>query len=342
MSCKQIIFTEINKAELLDVTKDTDPLNEGMVRIKTAFNTISNGTEKANIMGNPNIGIYDEADSPVVFPRQVGYSSSGEVVEVGKNVTKVKVGDRVAMYGSLHCEYNILKQDNLLVLDDDVPFDIASMFYICTFPMAAVRKTKIELGESMIVMGLGTLGLLSVAFSKASGALPVIAVDPVKERREKALNFGADYALDPFAPNFIDEVKRITGGKGCNAAIEVTGLGSGLDMCLDCMAPFGRVSLLGCTRDRNFTIDYYRKVHGAGVTLIGAHTLARPKFESYPAYFTHLDDMRCAMNLSKYRSVDFKAMIDETHSPNECAEVFSRLVNDKNFPTVVQFDWSRI
>ena len=48
------------------------------------------------------------------------------------------------------------------------------------------------------------------------------------------------------------------------------------------------------------------------------------------------------MNLSKYGSVDFKAMIDETHSPNECAEVFSRLVNDKNFPTIVQFDWSRI
>lgn len=342
MSCKQIIFTEINKAELLDVTRDTDPIGEHEVRIKTAVSTISNGTEKANITGDPNIGIFGEADPPVVFPRMVGYSSAGTVVEVGKSVSRVKVGDRVAMYGSLHSEYNILNENRLLVLDDDVSFEVASMFYICTFPMAAVRKTRVELGESMIVMGLGTLGLLSVAFSKASGALPVIAVDPVKERREKAMKFGADYALDPFAPDFVSEVKRLTGGNGCNAAIEVTGLGSGLDMCLDCMAPFGRVSLLGCTRNKNFTIDYYRKVHGRGVSLIGAHTLARPKSESYPAHFTHLDDMNCAMKLAKYGVVGFTEMIDETHSPRECAEVFTRLINDKNFPTVVQFDWSRV
>ena len=72
MSSKQIIFTEINKAELLDVTRDTDPIGEHEVRIKTAVSTISNGTEKANITGDPNIGIFGEADPPVVFPRMVG------------------------------------------------------------------------------------------------------------------------------------------------------------------------------------------------------------------------------------------------------------------------------
>ena len=135
----------------------------------------------------------------------------------------------------------------------------AALLHICTFPLAAVRKTRLEIGESMMVMGLGILGLIAVQLAHVAGATPVIAVDPVKERREKALRFGADYALDPFEEGFSEKVKELTGG-GVNTAIEVTGLGAGLNQTLDCMAKFGRVALLGCTRDSNFTVDYYRKV----------------------------------------------------------------------------------
>ena len=80
-------------------------------------------------------------------------------------------------------------------------------------------------------------------------------------------------------------------------AIEVTGLGAGLNQTLDCMAKFGRVALLGCTRDSDFTVDYYRKVHGPGIQLIGAHTMARPSCESAPGYFTAEDDMKTLIKL---------------------------------------------
>ena len=67
-----------------------------------------------------------------------------------------------------------------------------------------------------MVMGLGILGLIAVQLAKAAGAVPVIAVDPVKERREKALTFGADYALDPMEDGFVDKVKELTGvGSRC-------------------------------------------------------------------------------------------------------------------------------
>lgn len=119
-------------------------------------------------------------------------------------------------------------------------------------------------------------------------------------------------------------------------------MGAGLDETLDCMAKLGRVALLGCTRDKNFTIDYYRKVHGPGISLIGAHTAARPENESYPGYFTHEDDIKTALKLVAGGRMSLADMVEETHSPEECFEVYTRLVNDKNFPAAVQFDWRNI
>jgi len=334
---KQIVFTKVNTAELLDVESQT--LGKNQVRVKTMFSTISNGTEKANISGDANVSLGAAA---TVFPRYCGYSTSGVVVEKGDDVTTLEVGDRVAMYWSAHRTYNVLDEKNVIKIEsDNVDFDEASIVHIATFPLAAIRKTKLEIGESAMVMGLGTLGLLAVGLLRAAGAVPVIAVDPVKERREKAIKFGADYAFDPLDPDFSKKVRSVADG-GVNVCIEVTGIGDGLNGALDCMARFGRVALLGCTRDRNFTVDYYRKVHGPGISLIGAHTLARPDNESYPGHFTTRDDIKALLKLCASGRLNLKSLIDEVHSPIECGEVFTRLVNDKNFPTVVQFDWERI
>jgi threonine dehydrogenase-like Zn-dependent dehydrogenase len=189
-----------------------------------------------------------------------------------------------------------------------------------------------------MVMGLGILGQLAVAYARAAGAYPVIACDPIEERRNEAMKNGADYAFNPFDKDFVEQVKSITNG-GVNAAIEVTGVGAGLDETLDCMAKFGRVALLGCTRNSDFSIDFYRKVHGPGITLIGAHTNARPQNESYPSYFTHIDDIKTALSLCCGRRLDLKHLIKETHNPMECQDVYTRLATEKNFPICVQFDW---
>lgn len=334
---KQIVFTKVNTAELLDVESQT--LSKNQVRVKTMFSTISNGTEKANISGDANVSLGAAA---TVFPRYCGYSTSGVVVEKGDDVTTLEVGDRVAMYWSHHRTYNVLDEKNVIKIEsENVDFDEASIVHIATFPLAAIRKTRLEIGESAMVMGLGTLGLLAVGLLRAAGAVPVIAVDPVKERREKALNFGADYAFDPLDPEFSKKVRAAAGG-GVNVCIEVTGIGEGLNGALDCMARFGRVALLGCTRDKNFTVDYYRKVHGPGISLIGAHTLARPENESSKGLFTTRDDIKALLKLCASGRLNLKSLIDEVHSPLECGEVFTRLVNEKNFPTVVQFDWERL
>jgi len=339
METKQIVFTAPGKAELLE--KSLGAPGAGTVMVKTAFSTVSSGTERANLSGDNNVSCARGTEHTVVpFPRTVGYSSSGIVCAVGDGVTSVKEGDRVAVSWGKHSRYQIIREQDVHPLGDATSMQDAAFGLIGTFPMAAIRKCRLEMGESTIVMGQGILGLIAVQLLRAAGAYPVIAADPVAERRERALAFGADLALDPFAPDFAERVNRLTGG-GVKVAVEVTGQGKALDQVLDCTARFGRVALLGCTRNSDFTIDYYRKVHGPGISLIGAHTLARPVTESSAGMWTTRDDLRALLNLAAGGRIRLAEMVQEVHSPENAPAVFDRLMNEKTFP-IVQFDWNRI
>ena len=331
-----IVFTSPCVAELVQ-TEITLP-TPNHVQVKLAVSTVSSGTERANLIGDPNVGW--DIGPRVVFPRKSGYSSAGIVTAVGENVTDLAVGDRVALSWSLHSKFINMNRKNVCKLPDNVSFRDAALLHIGTFPMAAIRKCRLEMGEAAIVMGMGILGLTAVKLLKAAGAVPVIAVDPVAEKRTKAIVHGADFAFDPTDADFAQKVKAVTGG-GARVGIEVTGIGAGLDGILDCMAPFGRMALLGCTRNKEFTIDYYRKVHGPGITLIGAHTAARPKEESHGGWWTQTDDMQALIKLHTFGRLSLGELVEEVHSPVEAPAVYDRLAREKSFP-VVQFDWEAL
>ena len=350
---KSILFTEKNKAELVEEAKPEPKAGEVVVRLVRSC--ISSGTERANLTGVPDgaTGIFgDENDMRVTWPRRGGYSSSGVVESTGEGVTSVKPGDRVAMSWSWHKQYMSLPENQVYRIPGNVSFQDAAFAHISTFPSAAIRKCRLEFGESAIVMGLGVLGQLAVKLLRAAGAAPVIAADPVMGKREEALALGADFAFYPLAPDFAAQVKAVTesdrrthmGRKpdvGAKVAIEVTGNGAALNSVLDAVAPFARVALLGCTRDSNFTINYYRKVHAQGVSLIGAHTMARPDAESSNGWWTTRDDAQSFLKLLSLGRVSLDGFVAEVHSPEECGEVYARLAVGGAFP-VVQFDWTRI
>ena len=338
MKTKQIIFTKPYVAELLD--EEYLPPEAHEVTVSLEYSAISSGTEKANLIGLRN-GTSVSEDEEAIFPRTVGYSAAGIVTEIGKDVSSVKVGDRVVVFWGKHKKNITISEKNVLKIPDGVTLEEASMALISTFPLGAIRKVKPEIGESALVMGLGILGIFAVQELKTAGAYPIIAADPIEERRAFALKMGADFALDPSDVNFAKNVQSLSGG-GVNVCIEVTGLGIGLVQALDCMKRFGRVALLGCTRSSKFEIDYYAKVHGPGISLIGAHTAARPSTESSPGLWTDKDDLRTVLNLINGKRLNFKDMIFEIHSPTEAGEVYSRLANDKNFPIGVLFDWRNI
>ena len=336
---KNIVFTAPSVTVLED--RAIPQLGDNDVLVKTAFTCISSGTERANLLGNANVNISSrEKEEKPVYPRRSGYSASGTVEAVGKNVKTVKVGDRVCASWSVHAQYFCVPEKQVYKLPDNVSFEDAAFVHISIFPLAAIRKTGLEAGESAIVMGMAILGLVAVRLLKAAGAVPIIAVDPSPEKREKAMGLGADHVFDPFDPDFEQKVKAVTNG-GVKCAIEVTGNGKALDQVLDCMAKFGRVALLGCTRNSDFTIDYYRKVHGPGITMIGAHTLARPALESSRGWWTQRDDAECVVRMLSYGRISFADTVDETHSPLDAVKVYERLATEKVFP-IVQFDWNKV
>ena len=336
MKTKSILFTEKNKAELIE--ENIPEIGADDVLVKLAVSTVSSGTERANLTGEYNVTTKKGVTLP--FPRRCGYSSSGIVKKVGENVTTLAPGERVALTRSYHSQYVAEDAKNIIKINDGITFEEAALWYIGTFPMAAVRKCHLEIGESAVVMGMGVLGMIAVMLLKNAGAVPVIAVDPVEEKRKKALEIGADYALDPFADDFANRDIELTGG-GANVAIEVTGNGKALDQVLDCMARYGRVALLGCTRNSDFTIDYYKKVHAPAISLIGAHTDARPSVESSPGLWTTRDDVNALQKLVLHNRLKLSSLVEETHSPNDTKTVYDRLATEKSFP-VVQFDWRKL
>ncbi|MBR1609125.1 MAG: theronine dehydrogenase, partial [Kiritimatiellae bacterium] len=143
----------------------------------------------------------------------------------------------------------------------------------------------------------------------------------------------------PSDPEFPRRAKEAAGGSGASVVVEATGVDRALDGALDATARFGRVALLGCTRHSSFAIDYYRKVHGRGVTLVGAHTMARPKAESSPGWWTERDDATAFLRMLAMRRVDLRGFVEEVHPVSDAPAVYDRLAAGGPFP-VVQFDWT--
>lgn len=337
MKTTKIVFTDVGKAELQSFDMPDVP-DEQEVLMETAYTAVSAGTERAGLMQMPNQA--DELDGGT-FPKIFGYSCVGTVKAVGSAVRHVAPGDRVIGYWSEHSQYNLLPGKRVVkIRDDSIPSEHAVFLFIAAFSAAGLRKTRLEFGESAMVFGMGLLGALAVQLCRAAGAVPVIAADLSPERRRLALELGADYALDPTEADFVRRVKEGTrDGRGVNAIVEVTGLSVALKQALDVVAPMGRVSLLGCTRVSDTPIDYYQKVHRPGIEIIGAHTNARPRVESYPYHWTHRDDIEALMDLTAGGRLDLSKILSEIHTPQEAPEVYRRLAKNQDFPVGVVFRW---
>ena len=187
---RQILFTGPNKAELVN-TDMPDQLQAYEVLVRMAYTAISAGTERANLVGDLNISgtvILDRA----IFPRALGYSGSGIVEKIGDSVQSVVPGDRVIVYFGLHKQYNLVPESKVIKIEDEaITLTEAALVVIAGFSIEGVRKTRLEIGESALVAGLGILGLLAVQVCKAAGAVLVIAADLNPKRRQLALKLRA-------------------------------------------------------------------------------------------------------------------------------------------------------
>lgn len=332
-----ILFTAPYTVELRE-NEVPEELTGNRVLVRTAYSAVSAGTERDNLKNEPNVHSF-MADPP--YPRHFGYSSSAVVVATGPECRRLKPGDRVVVYFGTHSRYAVWPEEKLFPLHyADVGMDEAALLVISSFPAEGVRKTRLEFGESALVMGLGILGLMAVQLCRIAGAVPVIAADPDPARRQLALENGADFAFDPTDAAFRQQVLDVTEGKGVQVCVDAAGRASATVSALECLDRFGRITLLGCTRHHG-EYDLYHLVHGKGVQVIGANTWARPVHDSRPGCWTGEDDIFAVEKLIHTGRFRMKPLISEIHSPAEAETVYDRLVNGP-FPIGVLFDWSRL
>ncbi len=333
MKNKQIFFTGIHKAEFLENTVGEPVGNQ--VLVKMEYTVVSGGTERACILGMNN--------TSQQFPMSLGYCGVGYVEKIGERVTSVCVGDRVLVYHGCHSKYNIRPEADITKVENDSVSSLEAAFVIiASMGLGGARKLELELGESAMVMGQGLLGIFATQFLRQSGALPLIAADLNPERRALALKLGADYAFDPSNKNFIDNVKEVTHGRGVNGCVEVTGIFAAMNQALECAAWMGRISLLGCTRVSDGSVDYYTQIHRPGVKLIGAHNFVRPKHESYPHHWTHHDDCRAILEMIAAKRIEVLPIVSRVENPANAAKIYDELCDDKDFPMGTVFDWREI
>lgn len=181
-------------------------------------------------------------------PHIVGYQAAGEIVEVGAEVTHLKVGQKVVTvnaFGS-HAEYRAVPARNAWPIPDG--FDIRQASAI-PVPFGTAHEClfgagRLKAGETVLVQaGAGAVGLAAIQLAKQAGAT-VIASASSDERLERLKVFGMDHGINYRRDDLVGQVMKLTGGKGVDLVVDPVG-GATLQGSLGALGYRGRISLVG-------------------------------------------------------------------------------------------------
>ena len=230
----------------------------------------------------------------------LGHEASGQVVEVS-NSNKLKSGDRVVVMPQypcgkcelclsgeyIHCENNcnftaingtpygsatfaqyILKPSWLLpTIPEDISYDHAGMLCCALGPtFGAMEKMQVQAGETVLIAGLGPVGLGGVINGLHRGAR-IIGITKNKYRTELALKLGAEKVLDPEDYKILDNILKLTEGRGTDTSIDCTGNSEAQTLLINAVKRTGRVAFVG--ESEHLKIDVSRQLLRKGLKLFG-------------------------------------------------------------------------
>ena len=328
MHGRQVIWREKGIAELQPIEVPQPAKDE--VLVQSIVSLISPGTERAFFLGAPG-AVFKFPNPPP------GYSNVGEVTAVGEGVESVKVGDRIACPAG-HLSHYTTPAASCLVLEPAISSEHATFFNLITIAMQAVRKSRVELGEPVVVIGAGMIGLFAMQLAKLQGALPVIIVDRDEGRARFATRLNADHA---FAANdqLADQVATACAPTGPAVVIEASGTPPAVNLAFKLAGKFARVILLGSTRGDVDGVDVYRDVHYKGLTIIGAHNSTRPKQDSTGGRWTMNDDWRTTLRLLAAKRIVIDPLITDRYPAAQAVEAYDRLAKGDLTAQAMLLDW---
>ena len=264
---KAMLLTQYKNLEVTDVDDPTIGPKDLLVQVRAC------GICGSDIHG------YDGSSGRRIPPLVMGHEASGVVTATGDQVTAFKVGDRVTFDSTVSCgdcyhcrrgEINLC--DNRMVLGvscgeyrrhgafaelvsvpenicyplpDEMPFEHAALIEAVSIAVHAANRTPVSLGDTAVVVGSGMIGLLTIQAIRLAGCAQVIAVDLDPNRLSKALALGADVALKADEVDVAEEVRKLTGGRGADVALEVVGATETIQTAVNAVRKGGAVTLVG-------------------------------------------------------------------------------------------------
>jgi 2-desacetyl-2-hydroxyethyl bacteriochlorophyllide A dehydrogenase len=240
---------------------------------------------------------YRAGVAPVNIPLTLGHEVAGVVEEVGPEVTNVQVGDRVCLHYMVTCgdcryctmgseqfctsgqmlgyhrdggyaEYIALPARGAFLLPGEIPFEQGAIM-MCSSATSfhALRKGRLKAGETVAIYGVGGLGMSAVQLARAVGALDVYAVDINPRKLRMAEGLGA-IPVNAADTDPVAELKRLTGGRGVDVALEVIGLPLTMRQSIASLSKLGRAVIAGVT-SQTFEVAPYTQLIPTEAEIIG-------------------------------------------------------------------------
>jgi len=221
-------------------------------------------------------------------PVALGHEFCGTVVEVGKGVKKVNVGDRVSAAAFIICgecwycrrghyalcdqlgvtglsthgamaEYVVVPEYALFKLPESISDDIGALVEPMATGVRAMLRTRVRPGETVAVLGAGPIGLGTIMAARAVGASRVYAIEKATLRKEVATAVGATAVFDPNDGDPLEWLQDLTSGRGVDVAFECIGLKETIPLALTFARKGGRVGIVGVSEEPT-TIDFEKEV----------------------------------------------------------------------------------
>lgn len=244
MKNRAAIMTGIDKMEIREIDMPTPKKQEVIVKM-----------EYVGICGSDVHYFHDGrcGDYKVEGDFILGHECAGTLVELGEDVKSLKIGDRVALEPGITCgqcefcktgRYNLcpdvvflatppvqgcyanyiaFPENMAFKLPDNISTKEGALIEPLAVGMHAANQGQVKLGDSVVILGSGCIGLVTLLACKAHGATDITVVDVVPKRLEFAMKLGATRVINGASANVIDEIEKLTGGEGVDKVFETAG-----------------------------------------------------------------------------------------------------------------------
>ena len=329
MKAHRLIRHGIRQIEVEDF--EIGVLPEDGLLVENEYTAISVGTELWNWTHGA------EPSRTAKFPQMTGYCNAGRVLEIGKSVTDVSPGDRVAGH-SHHASHTIMRGLYHKV-PEGTSSKAASLLTMSAIAMHGIRVAKIELGEAVVVLGLGLVGQFSLSLARLGGGMPVIGIDLNSFRLERAKARGADACINPaHASDVREAVRELCFEDGANVVLECTGKPTVYPMAIKLPCFAGRLVAVGSPRG-TVEFNFLSEVHLREVSILGAIHPRTPEQKHAYFWWTKNRERTLLLRLMANGRLPAEDLITHIEKPADCLNVYNMLADNPRQALGVLFEW---